>query len=45
MLLHQFNKFDAIGGCYCIEKAFDVIVIQVDAIGMIYRTDFEEGMQ
>jgi len=45
VLLHQFSKSDAIGGHYCIEKAFDAIVIHADGIGMIYRTDFEEKMQ
>jgi len=40
--LHQFSKSDAIGGLYCIEKAFDAIVIYVDAIVMIYHIDFEE---
>jgi hypothetical protein len=45
VLLHQFSKSDAIGGHYCIDKAFDVIVIYVDAIGMIYHIDFKEEMQ
>ena len=43
--MDQFSKSDAIGGHYCIEKAFDAIVIHVDTTGMIYRTDFEEEMQ
>ena len=43
--MHQFCKSDAIGGHYCIEKELDAIVIRVDAIGMIYRIDFEQEMQ
>ena len=42
--MHHFCKSDAIGGHYCIEE-LDAIVIHVDAIGMIYRIDFEEEMQ
>ena len=43
--MHQFCKSDAIGGHYYIEKELDEIVIHVDAIGIIYRTDFEQEMQ
>ena len=43
--MHQFCKSDEIGGHYCIEKELDAIVIYVDAIGTIYRTDFEQEMQ
>ena len=43
--LHQFCNSDAIGGHYCIKKELDAIVIHVDAIGMIYRIDFEQEMQ
>ena len=43
--MHQFSKSDAIGGHYCIEKELDAIVIYVNAIGMIYGTDFEQEMQ
>ena len=43
--MHQFCKYDEIGGHYCIEKELDAIVIYVDAIGTIYRTDFEQEMQ
>jgi hypothetical protein len=43
--LHQFCESDAIGGHYCIDMELDAIVIHVDAIGMIYRTDFVQEMQ
>jgi hypothetical protein len=36
-LHHQFCRSDVIGGHYCIENRFDVIIIHAHAIDMVFE--------